>query len=760
MKESALDRLTGAVLQPSLERADRENPNPTRIGVYPSDGGGLDIAVVAPNATAVDFCVRRSGGEGAKEERWNLYGPIDGVWHGHVDGLGEGTIYGFRAFGPWDPDRGLYFNPSKLLLDPYGRGVTGQVDLSPALYAHHVDHDLYPKTYPLVKSNLNSATHVPQSVVVQNHFHVQKGPRVPAPESIIYELHVKGFTKNIPGVPEDLRGTYAGLAHPATIKYLKDLGVTTLELLPIHAKMDEPFLTERGLTNYWGYSTMSFFAPEPSYATKSAQERGAGAVVDEFRGMVRLLHDAGLEVILDVVYNHTCEGGDTGPTVSFRGLDSQMYYRRMPDRPHTMIDDTGCGNTVNFSEKRVVQMTLDSLRYWVEEMGVDGFRFDLATTLGRLDTGYTPYHPFLIAAATDPILRDVKLIAEPWDTGPGGWQTGHYPAPFQDWNDRFRDSVRKFWLTDFQQMAAGREAAGPSDLATRISGSRDLYWRHSAPSASVNFITAHDGFTMADLTMYNHQHNLANLEDNRDGTNNNHSWNHGIEGSTGAAAVGLDIPDSEGVVEDIAFVRERSRRNLMTTMMVSAGTPMITAGDEFSRTQYGNNNAYCQDSPISWVDWDLRKDQLRMLEITSYLVALRKKHPVLRPTLFAVGKVDLGDQIEDVAWFTRKGKPLSPEEWSDPANRVFQARRSGFRYNDVDLLVVINGTTDVAEVKLPENRGLNWVLVWDTSWSALKHGGITGAENAAMEGEIVQPGKKFQMEPQSMSVYFSSPRRG
>ena len=756
MTESALDRLTGAVMQPSLERADRENPDPTRIGVYPSEGGGLDIAVVAPNATAMDFCVRR----GDKEERWNLYGPVDGVWHGHVDGLGEGTTYGFRAFGPWDPDRGLYFNPSKLLLDPYGRGVAGEVDLSPALYSHHVDHELYPKTYPLVQSNLNSAMHTPQSVVVQNHFHVQKGPRIPAAESVIYELHVKGFTKNIPGVPEELRGTYAGLAHPATIQYLKDLGVTTLELLPVHAKMDEPFLTERGLTNYWGYSTMSFFSPEPSYATKDAQARGAGAVVDEFRGMVRLLHDAGLEVILDVVYNHTCEGGDTGPTVSWRGLDSQMYYRRMPERPHTMIDDTGCGNTVNFSEKRVVQMALDSLRYWVEEMGVDGFRFDLATTLGRLDGGYTPYHPFLIAAATDPVLRGVKLIAEPWDMGLGGWQTGNYPAPFQDWNDRFRDSVRKFWLTDFQQMAAGREAAGPSDLATRISGSRDLYWRHSAPSASVNFVTAHDGFTMADLTMYNHQHNLANLEDNRDGTNNNHSWNHGIEGGAGAAAAGLDIPDSEGLVEDIAFVRERSRRNLMTTMLVSAGTPMIAAGDEFARTQYGNNNAYCQDSPISWVDWDLNKAQERMFQVTSYLVGLRRKHPVLRPTSFAVGKIQPGDTIEDVSWFKASGKTLSPEEWSDPTNRVFQVRRSGFRYDDVDLLVVINGITDVAEVKLPENRGLNWALVWDTSWGAPKHGGITSVETALMEGEIVKPGKKFMMEPQSMSVYFSSPRRG
>ncbi len=759
METTRLSFPTDAVLKPSGKFADRPNPDPSRIGVHPSETGGLDIAVVAPNATALEFCVLREEEGVGIEERWQLHGPVRGVWHGHVDGLGPGTTYGFRAFGPWDPDRGLYYNPSKLLLDPYGRGIKGEPDLSPALYAHHVDHLLYPKTYPLVQSNLNSALQTPKSVVVQNHFHVQKGPRIPPSESVIYELHVKGFTKNLPGVPDELRGTYAGLAHPAAIEHLKSLGVTTVELLPVHAKMDEPFLTERGLTNYWGYSTMSFFAPEPSYATQSAQAHGAQAVVDEFRGMVRLLHDAGLEVILDVVYNHTCEGGDAGPTVSWRGLDSKLYYRRLPDVPNTMIDDTGCGNTVNFSEQRVVQMTLDSLRYWVEEMGVDGFRFDLATTLGRLDDGYTPHHPLLIAAASDPVLRDVKLIAEPWDMGPGGWQTGNFPEPFQDWNDRFRNSVRKFWLTDFQQMAAGRHAPGPSDLATRLQGSRDLYWRHGGPSASINFVTAHDGFTMADLTMYNHQHNLANLEDNRDGTSNNHSWNHGIEGASGVSQ-NLDIPDSEGLVEDIQFARERSRRNLMATMLVSAGTPMIAAGDEFGRTQFGNNNAYCQDSPISWVHWDRTKTQKQMEEFTSYLLALRKLHPVLRPTTFGLGTVAEGDVIEDVAWFDRRAQSISNEAWSSPENRVFQLRRSGGAYDDADLLVVFNGTLSPATVKLPVNRGGNWVRVLDTSWDALKRGNITDAQNAPAEGKVVKPGKKLSLEPQSMQVYLSTKRQG
>lgn len=760
MSDTDLSGPTDAVLQPSERKVHRSNPNPQRIGVYTSDGG-LDISVVAPHATAVDFCVQVANGSAPAEQRWALEGSGEGIWHGHVDGLGEGTQYGFRAFGPWDPDGGLYYNPAKLLLDPYGRGLAETPELSPALYAHHVDHEMYPSTYPMTKSNLNSALFAPRSVVVGNHFQPPKGPRIPVNESVIYELHVKGFTKNLPGVPEDLRGTYAGLAHPATIEHLRNLGVTTLELLPVHAKMDEAFLSERGLSNYWGYSTLSFFSPEPSYATKNAQSQGAQAVVNEFRGMVELLHRAGFEVILDVVYNHTCEGGDGGPTVSWRGLDSLMYYRRMPNRPRYMIDDTGCGNTVNFSDQRVVQMTLDSLRYWVTEMGVDGFRFDLATTLGRLDSGYTPFHPFLVAAGADPVLRDVKLIAEPWDMGMGGWQTGNFPIPFLDWNDHFRDSVRKFWLTDFQQMSAGRAVSGPTDLATRLSGSSDLYWKSGAqrgPGASVNFVTAHDGFTMADLTMYDHQHNIANLEDNRDGTSNNHSWNHGIEGSGGTTGMNLDIPDAEGMVEELEFARERSRRNLMTTMLVSAGTPMIVAGDEFSRTQYGNNNAYCQDTPISWVDWDLNKGQRQMLEMTSYMLGLRRVHKVLRPMVFADGRIAKGDAIEDVAWFNRDAASIPADQWSDPWNRVFQMRRSGKQFDCHDALVVFNGTMEVAEVTLPPNRGLNWVVVMDTSWPRPKIGGINSSGSAVDEGEIARPGEPAQMEPQSMVIYLSSPR--
>ncbi len=745
-----------AVLQPSGTRATGPNPDPRKIGVHPNSSGGLNISVVAPHATAMDFCVFSGEGDEARESRWSLHGPVEGIWHGQIEGLAEGTVYGFRAFGPWDPDGGLYYNPSKVLLDPYGRAVVGDPELGPALHAHHVDHELYPSTYPLALSNLNSALFAPASVVVDSGFKVSDHPQIPWDKTIVYELHVKGFTKNMPGVPEALRGTYAGLAHPETIKYLKTLGVTSLELLPVHAKMDEPFLTERGLGNYWGYSTLSFFAPEPSYATAAAQAAGPQAVVDEFKGMVSLLHQAGLEVILDVVYNHTCEGGDTGPTVSWRGLDSLMYYRRMPQRPRTMIDDTGTGNTINFSDPRVVQMTVDSLRYWVEEMGIDGFRFDLASALGRLDNGFTPYHPFFVAVGTDPVLRNTKLIAEPWDIGPGGWQTGNYPIPFAEWNDRYRDSVRKFWLTDFGEQAAGRWVPGPNDFATRLAGSADLFgWQYSGqrrPTASVNFVAAHDGFTVADLTRYNHKHNLANLENNQDGSNNNHSWNHGVEGAPTTGGNLSDLADGAGILEDLAFTRERSRRNLMATLLVSAGTPMINAGDEFARTQYGNNNAYCQDSPISWVDWDLNKGQRHLLTTLEYMIALRQAHPVLRPKTFATGQVTPGDKIPDLSWFDRSAEPMPPEAWSRPENRVFMMRRSGVPHDDLDALVIINGTLEVAKATLPPSHGEPWVLVLDTSWAIPKHGGIRSAATALKEGETYTIGSEIDLEPQSMAI--------
>ncbi len=760
MNTPMLQSLSQTVLRPSPYPAHRANPDPQRIGVFTNERGGLDISVVAAHATGVDFCVFEGAGKHKRERRWSLRGPVEGIWHGSIDGLFEGTQYGFRVYGPWDPDNGLYHNPAKLLIDPYGRGLAGEADLHPALHAHQVDHEMYPSAYPLAPSPLNSARHAPRSVVVNNHFELAPGPKIPWEDTVLYEMHVKGFTRNFPDIPEELQGTYAGLAHPRVIQYLKDLGVTSVELLPVHAKMDEPFLTDRGLTNYWGYSTLSFFTPEPTYATQTAQAQGASAIVDEFRGMVSILHEAGIEVILDVVYNHTCEGGDAGPTVCWRGLDSLTYYRYTKDHPRHSIDDTGTGNTVNFSNPRVVQMTLDSLRYWVEEMGVDGFRFDLAVTLGRLDSGYTPYHPLFVAMAADPAFRHTKMIAEPWDIGPGGWQTGNFPIPFSEWNDRYRDSLRTFWLTDFKNSLAGRTAHGPSDLATRLSGSPDLFWRppgpQRGPRASINFVAAHDGFTAADLTSYEHKHNMANLENNQDGSSNNLSWNHGVEGISYVAGVEVDLAEPSGVVEDIDYARERSRRNLLGTVMVSAGTPMVVAGDEFGRTQYGNNNAYCQDSPISWVNWEMSKTQQRLLDTVKYLIALRRLHPVMRPDRFLTGHPTGKDPMPDVTWFARDGNPIGSDQWSNLDNRTFQMRRSGHPWDDADLLVIFNGHLDTAQVTLPGSHGNPWTLVSDSSWPRPKHGGISSAESALEEGDSWEPGKTIQMEPQSMQIYLSA----
>lgn len=700
---------------------------PRRLGVWHRDSG-LDIALVARDATRVQFCVIDP--HTGVEEQWDLLGPTVGIWHGRIEGLGNGTRYGFRVHGPWDPDGGFYHNPHKFLLDPRARGLEGVVDLSPHVYAHCVDQDLYPTTYPLELSPLDSAGHVPVSVVVDSDFDLAPKPRTPWDKTVIYELHVKGFTKNMPGVPEELRGTYAGLAHPASLNYLKKLGITAVELLPVHAKCDEAFLMERGLTNYWGYSTLGFFAPEPSYASPAAQARGAQGVVDEFRGMVSILHAAGLEVILDVVYNHTCESGSTGPSLFLRGIDQGLYYRQTPHRPRQQIDTTGCGNSLNVDHPQTMALVLDSLRYWSTVMGVDGFRFDLAPTLGRFAWGYTPLHPLLMAIATDDRLSRDKIIAEPWDIGMGGWQTGNFPDPFSEWNDQYRGTVRSFWLSDMASLSKGFGASGPNNLATRLSGSQDIFSHSSGylrgPRASINFLTAHDGFTLADLTAFDHKHNLDNLEDNRDGTDDNRSWNHGLEGALAANPVDgvVDVVDATGLVEDLFPSRQRSQRNLLTTMLISAGTPMITAGDEFQRTQFGNNNAYCQDGPISWIDWDLFSSQRDQLETTRWLLSLRRNHPVLRPSSFATGRVLPGDDIADLSWFHANGEHMHSDSWGDQANRTFQMLRSGVHVNDRDALVVINGTLHDREVVLAPGHGGDWLIVMDTSWASPRDGGI------------------------------------
>ena len=683
-------------------RVTAPNPTPTRIGVYTS-GDGLDVAVVARDAHAVDMCIFDE--EGA-ETRYALMGPRTGVWHGHIPGFGAGTRYGFRVHGPWDPDGGKFFNSHKLLLDPYGRGIEGAVDLRPAVYAHCVDEELYPSEYPMRRSPLDSAPHMPRSVVVDPSFPIAPRPHTPWETTVIYEIHVKGFTKNMPGVPPRLRGTYAGLAHPASVSYLKDLGITAVELLPVHAKCDEPFLTERGLTNYWGYSTLSFFAPEPSYATAESRAGGAQAVVDEFRGMVSLLHQAGIEVILDVVYNHTCEGGDAGPSLSWRGLDSDLYYRHTTSRPVQTIDVTGTGNTVNVDHPKAIQMVLDSLRYWVRDMGVDGFRFDLAATLGRFATGFSPMHPLLIAMATDDDLAHVKLIAEPWDVGDGGYNVGGFPPLWSEWNGRYRDTVRDFWRGTPSTLG---------EFASRITGSSDLY-QHSGrtPVASVNFVTAHDGFTLADLVSYDTKHNEANLEDNQDGANDNRSWNCGVEG-----------PADDPVVLSL---RKRQTRNFLATILFSQGVPMICHGDEMGRTQDGNNNAYCQDNEMTWVHWDLDEEDRELLDFTRTMVWLRRNHPVLRRRRFFSGAASHGGESElgEIEWLRPSGGRMTDQDWGTwyaramtvflNGDAIAEPDEQGHRVTDDSFLVLINASEEDITFTLPgPGLGKHWSEALDTA---------------------------------------------
>ncbi|WP_040312877.1 glycogen debranching protein GlgX [Gleimia coleocanis] len=722
--------------------------------------GGVDFCVTAPYASAVELCVFPTDAPLAPETRYQMNLHDGGCWSAFLPGAGVGTFYGYRVDGEWNPARGLSYNPFKLLLDPYGRGLAGTAQHHFAVFAHEVDPKTFePAANPPRRCTMDSAPYQARSVVIDNHFPVAEHPRRSWNETVVYELHVKGYTKNLPGVPEELRGTYAGLAHPATIAHFKKLGITAIELLPIHAKWDEPFLVDKGLTNYWGYNTLSYFTPEPSYATAAAQAAGAQAILDEVRGMVSILHQNGIEVLLDVVYNHTCEGGTYGPAVSWRGFGQTMYYRHTNTHPRHMINDTGCGNTVNFDEARVIQMTLDSLRYWSEEIGVDGFRFDLAVTLGRFADGFTPKHPFFMAVAADPVLKQQKLIAEPWDIGPGGWQTGNFPLPWSEWNDRFRDTIRSFWLADFANLERGWNTQGPNDLATRISGSIDFFgetlghWRRTR--SSVNFVTAHDGFTLCDLTSFNHKMNHANLENNRDGSSENRSWNHGIEGLTATYSEenGHDIDD--GLFDAIRFARFRSMRNIMATLMISAGTPMITAGDEFARTQNGNNNAYCQDSPISWVNWDLSDSQQHLLESVQYLIHLRAQHQVFRPVYFCNGLVAEGDVIPGLAWFTAAGQPMHDEFWHSSEHRLLQMLRSGKPHNDADLLVVFNATLNEGTVALPEGRGKHYRLVFDSSWRVPSEGGVS-ADFADLSGcEVFAPGDESQIEPQSLQIFLT-----
>jgi glycogen operon protein len=659
------------------------------------DGEGVNFALYSENATRVELCLFDAEG---LETKVPLREQTAFIWHGYLPGIRPGQRYGYRVHGPYEPDQGLRFNPKVVLLDPYARALDGLENFDKGVFAYEVGGER--EDHAPVQDDQRG---VPLGVVVDNGFDWggDRSPNVPLHESVIYEAHVKGLTMRHPDVPEQLRGTYAGLAHPAMIDYLKQLGITAIELMPVHVHLDDPFLLDKGLTNYWGYSTLNFFAPELRYSAAARRGDAVGAV-REFKEMVKALHAAGLEVILDVVYNHTSEGNHMGPTLSFKGIDNPTYYRLVPDDQRFYFDYTGTGNTLNMRHPQTLQLVMDSLRYWVLEMHVDGFRFDLASTLARGLHEVDQLSGFFTIIHQDPVLNRVKLIAEPWDVGEGGYQVGNFPVKWAEWNGVYRDSIRGFWKG---------EGGLASDLGYRLTGSSDLYKDDGRkPSASINFITAHDGFTLRDTVSYNDKHNEANKENNQDGHNDNRSWNCGAEGPT----------DDEGV----NALRARQMRNFLATLLLSQGTPMLLGGDEFGRTQEGNNNAYCQDNAISWYDWS-RVDG-GLLAFTQRLIRIRKNHPALHRQKFFSGRPIRGTDIQDVMWFRHDGEAMSDEDWQNPhtqslamflaGNGLKETDREGRPLQDDHLLMMISASHEDLEFTLPRFPGCShWELLVDTS---------------------------------------------
>jgi isoamylase len=656
------------------------------------DGLGVNFALFSANATKVELCLFDA--EGRQEvERIELPEFTDEVWHGYLPEARPGTVYGYRVHGPYEPDAGHRFNPNKLLIDPYAKRLIGGLTWGPELFGYKIGSPDKDKSF----DDRDSAHLMPKCRVIDPAFTwgQERKPSIPWERTVIYEMHVKGFTKLQSRIPEHERGTFAGLAHAHVARYLRGLGVTTAELLPIHAFVDDSYLVEKGLRNYWGYNSIAFFAPEPRYLNSAA--------TTELKEMVNQFHAAGIEVILDVVYNHTAEGNELGPTLSFKGIDNATYYRLMPDQKRYYINDTGTGNTVNLSNARVLQMVADSLRYWAVEMRVDGFRFDLATILAREPYGFDEGGSFLDACRQDPVLSSVKLIAEPWDIGPGGYQVGRFAPGWAEWNDKFRDTARAFWKG---------EAGKTPEFAARIAGSGDLFnKRGRKPWASVNFVTAHDGFTLNDVVSYEQKHNEANGEDNRDGHSNNHSENYGAEGPT-------DDPK-------IIAVRERQKRNLMATLILAQGTPMILAGDEFGHSQKGNNNAYAQDNEITWLDWgNIGSDGKDLREFTRKLLAVRRAYPILHRGRYLVGEYNEELDVKDVSWLSPTGEEMQQAQWHDPHARCFgmlldgRAQPTGIRRrgSDATLLLVMNAHDDVVNFTLPEvPEGKRWMLLVDTN---------------------------------------------
>ena len=684
------------------------------------DGLGVNFALFSANATRVELCLFDRKGE-RELARIELPEYTDEIWHGYLPEARPYTIYAFRVHGPYAPEAGHRFNSNKLLLDPYARALVGELIWDDAVYGYIPGAPGEDLTF----NDRDSAKYMPKCRVVDPAFTWGRDqpPRVPWERTIFYETHVRGFTKLHPAVPEPLRGTFAGLGTKEIVDYIKQLGVTSVELMPVHAFINDSVLLEKGLTNYWGYNTIGFFAPDTRYA--------ATQPINEFKEMVARFHDAGLEVILDVVYNHTAEGDQRGPTLSFRGIDNASYYRLLPDQRRNYVNDTGTGNTLNLSHPRVLQMVNDSLRYWVTEMHVDGFRFDLATILGRESYGFDQGGGFLDSCRQDPVLSSVKLIAEPWDIGPGGYQVGAFPPGWAEWNDRFRDTTRAFWKGD---------PGITPEISGRICASRDLFdHRGRKPYASVNLVTAHDGFTLADSVAYNEKHNEANGEGNRDGHSHNGSWNCGVEGAT-------DDPD-------IRTLRERQKRNLLATLLLSQGTPLLLAGDEFGRTQQGNNNAYCQDNEIGWVDWDIGPEGHALTVFVRKLLALRQQYPILRRGRFLTGQFDEELGVKDVTWMAVNGHEMTEGDWRNPDTRCFgmlmdgRAQATGVRRaaQDATLLWVLNSYHGAVDFTLPKLAGVRrWVTLFDTS-----------APDRTKE-QVFRMGENFVM-PGRSTVMFSLP---
>ncbi len=661
------------------------------------DGAGVNFALFSESATAVDLCLFDPGDPRLEQHRLRMRERTDQVWHAYLPEARPGLLYGYRVEGPYDPAQGHRFNSAKLLLDPYAKAIAGDVAWNDALFGYPIGHP----DEDLAKDDRDSAPYLPKSVVVDSAFSWgdDRPPKTPWHKTVIYEVHVKGFTARHPDVPKPLRGTYAGFVSPRSIEYLMRLGVTAVELLPVHHFVVDRNLIDRGLTNYWGYNSIGYFAPEARYVSSGT----LGQQVSEFKTMVKALHRAGIEVILDVVYNHTAEGNHLGPTLCFRGIDNAAYYRLVLDDRRHYMDYTGCGNTLNMVHPRTLQLLMDSLRYWVQEMHVDGFRFDLAAALAREFHDVDRLSAFFDVVRQDPVISQVKLIAEPWDLGEGGYQVGNFPAGWAEWNGKYRDTIRRYWKGDERQVA---------ELGYRLSGSSDLYEQGGRrPSASINFVTAHDGFTLADLVSYNQKHNEANGEDNRDGTDDNASWNCGAEGPTDEPAV--------------LALRERQMRNFLATLFLSQGIPMLCGGDEVGRTQQGNNNAYCQDNEISWFQWPLSRAQLRQFEFTRWLIRLRQEQPVFHRRLFFQGRHIHGSAVKDLSWFRPDGKEMTEDEWTAGFTRCLGLRLAGDAIEEMDetgapivgdtFLLLLNAHHEQLPFILPAHQArVRWELVLDT----------------------------------------------